>query len=110
MRRLIDLIFAVRNRMLIIRQELPRTKMAGLVRGTYGINNMRVLLFVGFSVDMEDPQIVCFLWTGSSFACGSAPLVTSTYSVTRAIAKQESVSSFMGNRRPLSRFSIMTNG
>src|SRR5882762_552066 len=46
-RRLINLIFAGRNRMLIIRRELPRTKKAGLVIETYCIKRMRVLLFVG---------------------------------------------------------------
>ena len=44
---MINLIFAGRNRMLIIRRELPRTRIAGSVMGTYCIEVMRVLLFVG---------------------------------------------------------------
>jgi hypothetical protein len=46
-RRLITLIFAGRNRMVMIRRELPRTKRAGWVRKPYRIKHRRVLLFVG---------------------------------------------------------------
>src|ERR1700741_1575498 len=43
-RRLITLIFAGRNRMLMIRRELPRTKSAGWARRARRIKGSRVLL------------------------------------------------------------------
>ena len=46
-RRLITLIFAGRNRMVMIRRELPRTRRAGWVRRPFRIELRRVLLFVG---------------------------------------------------------------
>ena len=45
-RRLITLIFAGRNRMDMIRRELPRTKCAGWVGKPFRIERRRVLLFV----------------------------------------------------------------
>ena len=46
-RRLITLIFAGRNRMDMIRRELPGTWCAGWVRKPFRIELRRVLLFVG---------------------------------------------------------------
>jgi hypothetical protein len=45
-RRLITLIFAGRNRMVMIRRELPRTRCAGWGRSPFRIEHRRVLLFV----------------------------------------------------------------
>ncbi len=45
-RRLINLIFAGRNRMVMIRRELPRTRRAGWVRKPFRIEHRRVLLSV----------------------------------------------------------------
>ena len=45
-RRLITLIYAGRNRMDMIRRELPRTRRAGWVRKPFRIDRRRVLLFV----------------------------------------------------------------
>src|SRR5690349_4994487 len=45
-RRLITLIFAGRNRIVMIRRELPRTRRAGWVRSPFRIERRRVLLFV----------------------------------------------------------------
>ena len=45
-RRLISLIYAGRNRKVMIRRELPRTKGAGWTRGSYRIEFRRILLFV----------------------------------------------------------------
>jgi hypothetical protein len=49
----------------------------------------------GFSMDIKTDKSYVFLGP-APFVCGSAPLVTSTYSVTRDIAKQESVFFFYG--------------
>jgi hypothetical protein len=49
-RRLITLIFAGRNRMDMIRRELPRTRRAGWGRSLFRIKVRRVLLFVGPSL------------------------------------------------------------
>src|SRR4051812_30893694 len=46
MRRLITLISAGRNRTIVVRRELPRTRDAGWVRVPYRIKNRRVLLSV----------------------------------------------------------------
>lgn len=154
-RRLIHLIFAGRNRMLISRRELPPAiglhSISGLNRNQSGGNNVATptersqqpiddlssgtglvagvqlldgtelayqssdrFLAVGnraqgsdfsvgfsngnsngFSVDIKTDK--SYVYHGPApFACGSAPSVTSTYSVTRDIAKQESVFFFYG--------------
>src|ERR1700722_15299687 len=45
-RRLITLIYAGRNRRVMIRRELPRTRSAGWARKPYRIERTRILLFV----------------------------------------------------------------
>jgi hypothetical protein len=76
-RRLINLIFAGRNRMLIIRRELPRTRIAGLVMGTYCIESMRVLLFVEPSIATSTAclpangvRLMAWLWFQAAAARG----------------------------------------
>ena len=70
-RRLITLIYAGRNRRVMIRRELPRTESADWARGPCHIERRRILLFVGSSA------AICFTFryrnlpfSGRQAACG----------------------------------------
>jgi hypothetical protein len=57
-RRLITLVFAGRNRMLVIRRELPRTDNADWARRACRTKDMRVLLFVSPSTATRSALVV----------------------------------------------------